>query len=155
MGAGMTGVIVDSENLKFCVNKAFNGKVDYARLLEHIREMTSDDEIRAFIYGFVKIEHPFTKAMANLGYVVRMFKAPRNPHKLCNHVPMTLDVIEILDRLDTLVICSSEPGLAPLIDFVRAKGIEVIVYACGIPLELRNCDRYEEIQEVLCVTEAA
>lgn len=143
------GVFVDTGSLYYCVGKKFPGrKLDYQKYLAWFADL---GEVQvAFAYGTqLKDEAgPFIRCLKTLGFNTRFKVAD---HKRIDWgSQLTIDVIAALDRLDTVIIGSSDSNISPLVSYLREKGIKVIVFACGIGRELReNATTHTEIFEAL------
>lgn len=154
----MNALFVDIANLYYCVGKRFqNRKLDYAKLRDRAAEL--GQLYRAFAYGVQMGEeaNPFINCIRKLGYDTKYKKSKmtdENEKKVIRKaewdVGITLDVVRVLDRVDTVVIGSADLDLLDLVRYIRDKGVRCIIFACGIPAELREAaDFYVEITEDL------
>lgn len=67
-------------------------------------------------------------------------------------VGLTIDIIDMIDRFDTIVIGSADGDLAPTVNWAKNKGCYCVVFACNISRELKECaDTVYEIDESLLV----
>lgn len=140
------GVFVDISNLYHCVGKKFpNRKLDYSKLRELIVE--NDILFRAIAYGVQTSNEAskFIERLRRFGYEpkykqVRVIQIGDEEPKYIKtnwNVGMTLDVVSMLDKLDVIVICSSDPELVPLVEYIKARGLKCIVASAGISRDLR------------------
>jgi uncharacterized LabA/DUF88 family protein len=148
------GVFVDTNNLYYNVHKKYNKKIDYELYLKQIMEMEKEECIyRAFAYGSY-LEDNGTKFIQYLKYA--------GFHPIYNLVDkirrgkwntyMLMDVVRMHDRLDTLVIGSSDPNLMPLIQWTMDKGIRTLIFSCNISKALKEfCYQWIEIQENILI----
>lgn len=61
---------------------------------------------------------------------------------------MAVDIVNIVDRVDTIIIGSSDPDLLPVVEFIKSKGVGVIIMAAGIHKDLKKaCNQFVEISE--------
>jgi uncharacterized LabA/DUF88 family protein len=61
---------------------------------------------------------------------------------------IAIDVFRILDRIDVLILGSSNIQFIPLIKFVKEKGVKTVILACDIPVELRDvADQWIEVSD--------
>jgi uncharacterized LabA/DUF88 family protein len=138
------GVFADVSNQFFSVATTFKGaKVNYT---EYLKTAVGDNELyRAFAYG-VQVSSeatPFIASLQRIGYDTRYKLAkvvdgkPSIPDTNWN-VGIVIDMIRHLDRLDVVVIGSNNPDLIPAINFIRDRGVKVIIYSCRIPKELKD-----------------
>lgn len=160
--AGKTvGVFVDISNFFYCVGKKFGGrKLDYAKYLESA--ITPDDVLyRAIAYG-TQIENEATKfitCLRHLGFEAK-YKKPRvlqnnetgkqEFRRISWNVGIAMDVVRIvgINKLDTVVLGSSDPELSHLVEWIKERGVRCEILACGISKELKDCaDTWKEIGE--------
>ena len=149
-------VVADITNLYFCIGKAFPGrKLDYGRYL--LEASGSDATYRAYAFGTKRNDeaYPFIACLRHLGYETRFI--PYVP-RVNNNVAMATELFRIIKKLDYVVLGSSNPNLIPLIEWIKEQGVQVVVYACGIPNEVREAaSKTREIDEGLLkdvITEA-
>lgn len=154
----MNAFFVDLANLYYCVGKRFqNRKLDYAKLRDKVAEM--GQLYRSTAYGVQMGEEasPFINCLRKLGYDTKYKKSrmsEENEKKVIRKadwdVGLTLDVVSVIDRVDTVVIGSADIELIELVRYVRSKGVRCIVFASGIPQDLRDAaDFYIEITDDL------
>jgi uncharacterized LabA/DUF88 family protein len=152
------GLFADITNLYHSVGKRFSGrKLDYKK---YIDKATGSDEIyRAFAYGTqINAEAvSFISCLRHFGYDPK-YKRPKyigqkesiDGRKSDWYIGMAMDVVRLIDRLDIVIIGSSDPDLVPLIQWIKEKGVRCIIMACGISKELKDiADYYIEINETL------
>jgi uncharacterized LabA/DUF88 family protein len=154
------GVFVNSSLLFYVVQSEFkrvvpNSRIDYKAYLE--QAIGEDRLYRAFAYG-AQIENEaagFIECLQRTGFETRYVPAKQVNGK--NHVldtdrnmDLALDVIRILDRLDTVVIGSNDPNLIPLVKYLKERGLKVVIFAARIPRELaRAANEVREITEMV------
>lgn len=154
----MIALLVDVANLYYCVGKRFQSrKLDYAKLRDKVVDF--GPMYRSFAYGVQMGEEasPFINCLKKLGYDTKYKKhrmTDENERKIIRKaewdVGITLDVVRILERVDTVVIASADPDLLELVRFIRDKGVRCIILASGICTELREAaDYYIEITDEL------
>jgi uncharacterized LabA/DUF88 family protein len=149
-------LFVDLINIFHNVNTAFSGaKLDYKIYLDKLNE--EGIVFRAVAYG-ASIDdesYNFQKCLKINGFEVKYVQARRfNGKSIIKYTDRTidiiLDIIRMLERLDVVVIGSTNLNLIPFFDFLKEKGIGVIVYACNIPTEIKmHVDQWIEISEDL------
>lgn len=145
------GIFVDVSNIYYCIGKAYPGrKVDYLKYLE---KATGENIVfRAIAFGVQNNPDSakFVSCLKHLGYDPK-FKHfdPKNP-RINSNTAVAVEVFKIIDKLDILVLGSSDPNLADLITWAKDRGIEVHVLACGISHYLKDvANKYTEIDESL------
>jgi len=140
------GIFADVSSLFYCVGKKFpDRKLDYGQLRELV--VGSDTIYRAVAYG-VQAKDEATKfitCLKKIGFEPK-YKQPRSRQggdgvvrliKTNWNVSIALDVVNMIDKLDIVAICSSDPELAPIVEYVKARGKKCTIVSCGIPRELR------------------
>ncbi len=154
------GLFVDISNLYYCIGKKFEGrKLDYQKLLGVGSEFGHIQ--RAHAYGTQMAEEalPFITCLKKLGYDTK-YKRPRildtqageekRIRKADWDVGLAMDVVRLIERVDTVIICSSDPDLTPLVQWVKDQGVRCVILACGVSRELREtADQFFEIGEPL------
>lgn len=143
----LSGVFVDIGNLFYCIGKRFpRRKLNYP---EYLRQVTGENAVyRAIAYGIQLNDNSikFQTALKKSGFEVK-YKEPRytinketNAREIKRtswNVGLTTDIVRIVDKLDTVIIGSSDYDLVPLVEWIKEKGRVCVVCACGIPKELR------------------
>jgi uncharacterized LabA/DUF88 family protein len=157
------GVFADVGNLYHCVNKKYGGrKLDYKKYLESV---VPDGDIlyRAMAYGIqVKDEAAkFISCLRHYGFETKyrrpkIYRNGEDGQETLRRIPwgvgIAMDVVRIVsnNKLDVVVIGSSEPELIDLVEWVKERGVKCIVASCGIPREIREAsDLWVEIPEDL------
>jgi len=149
------GLFVDTPNLFYCAGKKFDGRrLDYQKLLNLISEQ--GDIFRAIAYGVQRNTEaePFIHVLKHLGFETR-FKEPREVRIAEKSVPIVqweagicCDIVRTLNRVDVVILASSNPNLVEVVRLVRESGMQCIVIAIGIPRDLRaEASRTIELDE--------
>lgn len=145
----MLGIFVDVSDIYYKVNRKFDAKLDYKAYLDRF-----DDKIfRAFAYCSQKAPG-FLTYLRGCGFTPK-YKRPKiirisdREIKHCDWgIGITVDIINYLDNIDTVVLGTSNPDFIPLIQWLRTYETRVIIFACCVPLSLRNvADEVIEITE--------
>lgn len=151
----VVGIFVDVANIYGSVGKQFAGKkLNYRCYLEKCNSYGSI--YRAIAYGLELGGEAtnFKLALKKIGYETR-YKyltsvAPADVKKASWNVGLAMDVVRLLDKLDTVVIGSNDAALADLVSFVKERGRRCIVFGCMIQKELKEvCNQYIEIKPEL------
>lgn len=126
-------LFVDSQNLYYSARMNFAAKVNYEKLL---RLITEDRKlIKAYAYivqppdGDVK---PFATSLERIGYIVKAkdVRTRADGSAKANwDMGIALDILGILDRVDTIVLASGDGDFAPLVDFIKNKNKRVEIFA--------------------------
>jgi len=149
MSSKTVGVFVDVGNLYHCVSKKFDGaKLNYKMYLDNV---VSDGDIiyNATAYGVqVKDEAAkFIACLRHFGYEPK-YRRPRifqsqgrdQVRRIPWSVGISMDIVRIVssNKLDTVVLGSSEPEFVDLVNWVKERGVRCIVASCGIPKTIRE-----------------
>ena len=134
------GVFVDVASCYYNINKKWPGrKLNYERYLSNAQELGTDSG-RAIAYG-TQIEdgaRRFISCLNLLGYEPKYKTVEKNQWYSWD-VGMAIDMVRNHESLDVIVIGNSNRHMVPIIEFLQEKGCKVIIMACGIPRELREC----------------
>ncbi len=148
------GVFVDLISLFGSIKASYDGrKIDYKKYLEIIE---NEGEIyRAYAYGaFVNDEaNGFINCLQSIGFETKYVKAiyfddKPDIKKTDRTMDMIVDVLRIIDRIDTVVIGTLNVKMIPFILYLKERGIKTILFSCNVKKELRNSfDLYYHINE--------
>lgn len=126
-------LFVDSQNLYYSARMGFSAKVNYEKLL---RLITEDRKlVRAIAYivqppdGDVK---PFATSLERIGYLVKTkdVRTRSDGSAKANwDMGIALDILSMLDRVDTIVLASGDGDFAALVEFIKTKNIRVEIFA--------------------------
>jgi uncharacterized LabA/DUF88 family protein len=138
----MIGLYVDISDLYFKLLRTLgSGKLNYAGLLAGNEAVKvaygcqNDNEAAAFI-----------RYLKSLGFVTK-YKKPytltigEREIKRCSWgVGIATDVLSDLHsgKVDSVIICSSNPDLIPLLKHLKSEKINVMLEGCGIPNSMRK-----------------
>lgn len=148
------GVFVDIISQFNSVNMLYRGrKLDYEKYLTKSTEQGCI--YRAFGYGaqITNEAHAFITCLRTLGYEpkyvqARQFGERSEIRRTDRTMDLVTDIIRILEKLDVVIIGTSNPMIVPIIEFIKERGIKVIVFSCNIPRELKeSADLWWEITE--------
>ncbi len=155
-----TAVFADVSNLYYCIGRKYDGrKLDYERLFNKIKDFGTVQ--RAFAYGTQISQEAttFIACLRKLGWTTKykqpkMSETPGEERKVVRKadwdVGIAMDAVRMADKVDTIILCSSDPDLVPLVEWVKDQGIRCIVMACGISRELKEiADQHFEIEDNL------
>lgn len=153
MQARRAGLFVDITNQFYSTIHSHHGVlIDYQKYMERASE--GFVLARAFAYG-AQINNEaagFVTALRNLGYEPRyrqavMIQDKQDIRRTDRNMIMAMDIWRCIDKLDAIIIGSSDPDLSPLIVRVRELGVQTIIYSCNVSRELREtADRVIEVE---------
>lgn len=147
-------LFVDSQNLYYSARMGYAAKVNYEKLLKIITE--NRKLVRAFAYivqppeGDVK---PFATSLERIGYLVKIkdVRTRSDGSAKANwDMGIALDILGILDRVDTIVLASGDGDFVPLVDFIKAKNkrVEIFSFAENTAYDLKEkADRFVPLGE--------
>jgi uncharacterized LabA/DUF88 family protein len=152
-------LFVDSQNLYYSARIGYAAKVNYEKLLRLITG--SRNLIKAYAYivqppdGDVK---PFATSLERIGYIVKTkdVRTRANGSAKANwDMGIALDILGILDRVDTIVLASGDGDFVPLVDFIKGKNkrVEIFAFAENTAYDLKEkADRFEPLGENIILT---
>lgn len=134
------GVFVDCNNLYSTLGSEH--KVDYSKYLE--QAVGGGSLVRAFAYGAqIKTEaKPFIAYLKHIGFTPKYLPATiidsvSDIERTHLNMIIAMDVIRLLNRMDTVVIGSNQLNLIPLCYYLQEQGLKVVVFASKIKDDLR------------------
>lgn len=133
-----TAVFVDVSNVYYCINKKFPGrKLDYERYLASVSD--GHEILRAYAYGSQINEeaHGFITCLKKIGYQPNFKSLGTSTRRVCWDAAICVDTMKLLDRLERVVIGSASPDIVPLVSWLKDRGVQVEVVACGINKDLK------------------
>lgn len=153
------GIYLDIANLYYCVNRKWEGRrIDYTKLT---RGLVGDNVIyRAVAYGlqYDTESTSFIGFMRHLGYEAK-YRRPRtyrdstgkaHERRTSWSMGIAMDIVDAVqaNKLDQVILGSSDGDLASMIKWLKEHGVDVIVVSCGISSELRReCEQCIELTE--------
>ena len=162
-GSGATlarvGVFVDAANIELACDR-LRARINWKKLLDYITE--GRQLVRAITYSPVHDDpgvsletQRFAEPFLDKGFriVTKPLKRFADGSIKANvDIEMTLDIIEMLDRLDVVVLISGDGDFQRLVEVVQARGVRVEVVSVGASTasQLRNAaDKFVDIQGIL------
>lgn len=142
MERNRVGLFVDCNNTYYAVNKRFPGrKLDYTKLYVMAKEY--GEVFQANAYGDQRngSSRQFIITLKTLGYSVKFAEQRLVGINKCNHnwsVNIAVDMLSIVDKVDTFVLGTIDPDIEPAINAVRARGANVIIISANINQTLRR-----------------
>lgn len=149
------GIFCDISNLYYCIGKKYEQrKLDYSEYLKFVKDM--GDVQHAVAYGAQMNNEAtgFIHCLKQIGFDPK-YKTPKNYHNKDNFkrkadwdVGIAMDIVRIIDRLDLIILGTADGDLAPLVEWAKEKGVDIVVLACGISRELKDtATKFIEIPE--------
>jgi len=143
-------VFSDVGNIYYCTGKKFESrKLDYRKYLEYCK--TFGEMYQAYAYGSqVKDEAKnFILCLKQIGFMTKFREHDREEKRRVNWgAGIAIDVVNVVERVDTVILGSSDPDLLPVVEYIKNKGVGVIIIAAGIHRDLKKaCNQFVEISE--------
>ena len=147
-------LFVDSQNLYYSARMGYAAKVNYEKLIRLITE--NRKMVKAFAYivqppeGDVK---PFATSLERIGYIVKAkdVRTRSDGSAKANwDMGIALDILGILDHVDTIVLASGDGDFAPLVDFIKGKNkrVEIFAFADNTAYDLKEkADKFVPLGE--------
>jgi len=136
------GLFMEVSNLYHSIARQHKDrKLDYRKYYEFVADLGEIQQ--AIAYGAQRNHEAakFITCLKDAGYMTR-FREPKefaDGTKKANwDVGMTVDMIRMVDSLDMIVLGSADGDFAELVNYVIAKGKQVVVLACDISYELKD-----------------
>jgi len=154
------GVFVDVSNLYYCIGLKYKGrKLDYNAYLTFIKDL--GEVVQAIAYG-AQIDNEaaaFIYCLQEIGFQPK-YKTPKvysSKDKIKKKadwdVGIAIDIVNMVDRLDLIVLGTADGNLEPAVTWAMQRGVDVIILASGISRELKDsATRYIEIPVSLLET---
>ncbi|HID57225.1 TPA: NYN domain-containing protein [Candidatus Poribacteria bacterium] len=126
------GVFVDVQNMFYAARENYNGKLDYAKLLDVVVRDRILVTANAYVVYNPEIDQSsFLSFLEYQGYKVKSKNLTVRSDGSAKgnwDVGMTIDIISMIDELDVVAIVSGDGDFCPLVEMLRKNGITVEVY---------------------------
>jgi len=140
------GVFCDISNLYYCIGKKFNlQKLNYTSYIDFLADLGDIQVCNAYGAQMDGEATNFIRALKQIGFTC-FFKEPKQwinngkvKRKADHDVTIAMDVVDCIDRLDIVVLGTADSDLAPVVHWAMKRGVKVVVFACGIAKELKEC----------------
>jgi uncharacterized LabA/DUF88 family protein len=138
------GVFVDVGNLYHCLGTKFEGRrLDFRAYLKYVETLGEVQTANAYGCQVENEAKSFIAALKKAGFsphykAVKIIRkgTDRERRKGDWDVGIAVAMIQMLDKLDIVVLGTADSDLEPAVRYVRDRGATVIVLACGIAEEL-------------------
>lgn len=152
-------IFVDSQNLYYSARMGYAAKVNYEKLLRLITGKRNLIKAYAYIVqppeGDVK---PFAMSLERIGYIVKTkdVRTRADGSAKANwDMGIALDILGLIDRVDTIVLASGDGDFVPLVDFIKGTGkrVEIFAFPDNTAYDLKEkADRFEPLGENVILT---
>lgn len=141
-----TAILVDVQNLFYSAKCLLQSKIDYSKLITGLAE---DRTItRAIAYVIQRQDNSqaaFVDTLSRVGFDV-VIKETKNKNKLNGEIIqsksnynllLVLDAVELSNKVDSIIIASSDNEFIPLIKYLKSHGCRVSIAAFEFSHELQ------------------
>ncbi|OGC42625.1 hypothetical protein A2Y85_08315 [candidate division WOR-3 bacterium RBG_13_43_14] len=152
-------LFVDSQNLYYSAKMGYAAKVNYEKLLNLISGKRQLIKAYAYIVqppdGDVK---PFATSLERIGYIVKTkdVRTRADGSAKANwDMAIALDILGMIDHVDTIVLASGDGDFVPLVDFIKNKNkrVEIFSFSENTAYDLKEkADRFEPLGENVILT---
>jgi len=152
-------LFVDSQNLYYSARMGYAAKVNYEKLLRLIAQE------RQLVKAYAYIVQPpdgdvraFATSLERIGYIVKIkdVRTRADGSAKANwDMGIALDILGMIERVDTIVLASGDGDFAPLIEFIKGKNkrVEIFAFPENTAYDLKDkADRYEPLDENVILT---
>jgi len=126
------GVFVDVQNMFYAARENYNGKLDYAKLLDVVVRDRILVTANAYVVYNPEIDQSsFLSFLEYQGYRVKSKNLTVRSDGSAKgnwDVGMTIDIISMIDDLDVVALVSGDGDFCPLVEMLQKNGIAVEVY---------------------------
>jgi len=149
-------VFADVQNAFYAARHAFDGKLNYGKMLSDIKG--NREIIRSIAYMTKRADidqSKFCEALTNMGYDVRYRDAkPRTKEgktsfvSVSYEVMLTIDAVVLAEKVDTVVIITGDGAYLPLIEYLKSRGcrVELIGFRDSTSHDLiKAADKYDTV----------
>lgn len=129
------GVFVDVQNLYYSARSLYNARVNFANVLkEAVGERKLVRAIAYVIRASIPEEKNFFNALEKSGYEVKAKDLqifPGGAKKGDWDVGLTMDMVQTMSKLDTIIVASGDGDYEDAVRFLKAHGVRVEAIAFG------------------------
>ena len=151
------GVFIDVQNVYYSAKNFFNGKLNYTKLLDILKEQGNDICIaRVYLLTKKEIETAsFEMMLEKNGYDIRRkfmeFKGKddRRTNNVNWEIGMAIDMIEWSKKLDKIVLVTGNGIFEELINYIKhTVSVEIAFFKESTSIGLmRNADKFMDLSE--------
>ncbi len=80
----------------------------------------------------------YSRVTETMNLLRNTLKRKRSTRKADWDVGIAIDIVRLIQRVDTIILGSADSDLAPVVEYVREQGCRCVIYACNISKELRE-----------------
>jgi uncharacterized LabA/DUF88 family protein len=156
------GIFVDVQNIYYGAKDSFNGKIDFKKLLTNILKERKLVIANAYMIDSNVNNKSFVSCLKQIGYEIKSKELrvrTDGSAKGNTDIELTIDALNIKDKLDTVALVSGDGDFVPLVEFLKSKNMKVEVYSFSVyknstAFDLKQvASRFFEIDETYLFSE--
>lgn len=132
---------MDVSNLYYTIQKKYSHKLNYRAYYDFVKDLGEIQQAIAYGAQMNDEAKGFITCLRDIGFIPK-YKEPKEFHdgtiKANWDVGITVDIIQMIDKLDMVVLGSADGDFASLIEHIQGRGVVTVVLACNISHELHN-----------------
>jgi len=140
------GVFCDISNLYYCIGKKFDlRKLNYQAYIDFLADLGDVEICNAYGAQMEGEATNFIRALKQIGFKCK-FKTPKQwinngkvKRKADHDVNIAIDIVDSIDNLDIIVLGTADSDLTAAVQWAMKRGVKVVIFACGISKELKEC----------------
>lgn len=133
------GLFLEVSNLYHTLGKKYSKRLNYKKYYDFVADLGEIQQAIAYGAQVHTEANGFITCLRDAGFLPK-YKEPKSFHdgtKKANwDVGMVIDIVQMIDRLDLVILGSADGDFAPMITYLQSKGLQVVVLACNISHEL-------------------
>jgi uncharacterized LabA/DUF88 family protein len=155
-------LFVDVQNMFYSAKNLYNGRLDYEKFLEAAVGDRTLVQATAYIVQTPDIDQTkFISLLKSIGYVVRTMDLKTGTGGFAKgnwDVGMTIDILNLIDKVDALVLATGDGDFVPIVKLFQKKGVrvEIVSFAYNTAIDLKEtADRFFPITEELLIQDSS
>jgi len=155
-------LFVDVQNMFYSAKNLYNGRLDYEKFLEAAVGDRTLVQATAYIVQTPDIDQTkFISLLKSIGYVVRAMDLKTGTGGFAKgnwDVGMTIDILNLIDKVDALVLATGDGDFVPIVKLFQKKGVrvEIVSFAYNTAIDLKEtADRFFPITEELLIQDSS
>jgi len=155
-------LFVDVQNMFYSAKNLYNGRLDYEKFLEATVGDRTLVQATAYIVQTPDIDQTkFISLLKSIGYVVRAMDLKTGTGGFAKgnwDVGMTIDILNLIDKVDALVLATGDGDFVPIVKLFQKRGVrvEIVSFAYNTAIDLKEiADRFSPITEELLIKDSS
>ncbi|MEW5804355.1 MAG: NYN domain-containing protein [bacterium] len=155
-------LFVDVQNMFYSAKNLYNGRLDYEKFMKAAVGDRTLVQATAYIVQTPDIDQTkFISLLKSIGYVVRAMDLKTGTGGFAKgnwDVGMTIDMLNVIDKVDALVLATGDGDFVPIVKLFQKKGVrvEIVSFAYNTAIDLKEiADRFYPITEELLIQDSS